>query len=469
VADSGAALPSKTGTSLADSTPAPAAGKGNITGAVLFDGKPVAGIDVKLCEKFSTLGISGCSGEIYTAKTDASGVYVVRDVAPRDYQGLLVRLFDADSWVYASGDILSARKYTIRPGTTIQADDSNLYKRDVFVLMPRAGSRVAAPAPEIRWAAYPGAGYYEITLEPEYILGESPDAEKPRYTRVRVDKTSFVPDKPLKPGRYGVQVDVHSLSKGNPKIAESLRKRVFIVVPAGSKELSERKEDAPVPAAHPSPPSFEVAKPTAGLGAVQGSVLFDETPVAGIEVKLCEKFDQHFSGCSGKIYTTKTDAQGVYLFKDVPPKEYEGLTARVFGTKDVIYVAGGIAGMDKRRYKVEADNTLVAPPTNLFKSDLRIGSPRAKAQVASSRFEVKWTSYPGAAYYTISIGVDYLEKGPKPKKLPPYNEFAVDDSSFMLDEPLENGAYVLNMAAYNAWGQKLADTAHGVRFSIAAK
>src|ERR671916_659725 len=62
----------------------------------------------------------------------------------------------------------------------------------------------------------------------------------------------------------------------------------------------------------------EKEKPAAGKANVQGKALYNEQPAAGVEVKLCEKFNRFFGGCSGETYTTKTDPAGGYVIKDVP-------------------------------------------------------------------------------------------------------------------------------------------------------
>jgi hypothetical protein len=82
----------------------------------------------------------------------------------------------------------------------------------------------------------------------------------------------------------------------------------------------------------PSGTGVEKEKPAAGTGNVQGRVLYNGQPAKDIEVKLCETFSQFVGGCGGQILVAKTDATGEYLIKNVPPKIYEGLTAKVFDT-----------------------------------------------------------------------------------------------------------------------------------------
>src|SRR5262245_54549298 len=60
----------------------------------------------------------------------------------------------------------------------------------------------------------------------------------------------------------------------------------------------------------------EKEKPAPGKANVQGKVFYNEKPAAGVEVKLCEKFNQFFGGCKGETFVTKTDNNGEYLLKN---------------------------------------------------------------------------------------------------------------------------------------------------------
>src|ERR1700741_4403321 len=60
----------------------PAPGTGNVQGKVLFNGKPVENIEVKLCETFNRF-LGGCSGKTFTAKTEKDGDYVITNVEPK--------------------------------------------------------------------------------------------------------------------------------------------------------------------------------------------------------------------------------------------------------------------------------------------------------------------------------------------------------------------------------------------------
>ncbi|MDX6612958.1 MAG: hypothetical protein QOD75_2144 [Blastocatellia bacterium] len=205
----------------------------------------------------------------------------------------------------------------------------------------------------------------------------------------------------------------------------------------------------------------EKEKPAAGKANVQGKVLFNDKPAAGIEVKLCEKFSQYFSGCGGQTFSTKTDSNGEYLIKDVPPGIYEGLTAKVFDTPYYVFATSGIIASAK--YKLEPDETFFAPDSHLFKSDLKLINPKAAAKMKGEGIEVKWEGYPDAAYYKFSIHAD--------SSTPAKTEFdyinkRVDGTSFTLDKPLSPGGYSVKVTAYNSNDRKLADSPSDIKFTV---
>ena len=208
----------------------------------------------------------------------------------------------------------------------------------------------------------------------------------------------------------------------------------------------------------PSETGTEKEKPEAGKANVQGKALFNEKPAAGVEAKLCEKFST-FMGCSGQQYTTKTDENGEYLFKNVEPKDYEGLIVKVFNTPSYVFAAQSM-GISAAKYKFEADKTFFAPPTNLFKSDVKAQSPKANAKVDAKTLEIKWDAYPEATYYKIGLY-------PKEVKVTsPYINFKVEGNSFKADKPLTNGEYRLKIDAFNANDVKLSQLNEDVKFNV---
>ena len=205
----------------------------------------------------------------------------------------------------------------------------------------------------------------------------------------------------------------------------------------------------------------EKERPASGKANVQGKVLYNEKPVEGIEVKLCETFSQFVGGCGGEMFTTRTDANGEYLIKDVPPGTYEGLTAKVFDTPYYVFATSGFVGAAK--YQIDADETFFAPDTHLFKNDLKLVSPKAGAKISPENIEVKWDSYPDAAYYKFSVHADSSTEA---KTDYDYINKRVDGTSFVLDKSLSPGTYSIIVTAYNSNERKLADSSRDIKFSV---
>jgi hypothetical protein len=222
------------------------------------------------------------------------------------------------------------------------------------------------------------------------------------------------------------------------------------------------KKDVPTSAADSSAPveGVEKVKPAPGTGNVQGKVLYNNAPVANIEVKLCETFSRFLSGCGGKTYTAKTDQEGDFVITNVPPKEYEGLTVRVFDTDSYVFATTGIAGISSAKYNVVADKTLFVTPTHLFKGDLQVLNPKAGSTVSGENLELQWQAYPDAAYYKFSLSPnDHLVT-------PPYINERVDGASFKVNKPLEKGTYRFKVEAFNKSDKKLSETADDINFTV---
>lgn len=204
----------------------------------------------------------------------------------------------------------------------------------------------------------------------------------------------------------------------------------------------------------------EKVKPAPGTGNVQGKVLYNNAPVENIEVKLCETFSRFLSGCGGQIYTAKTDKEGDFVITNVPPKEYQGLTVRVFDTNSYVFATTGIAGISASKYDVVADKTLFVTPTHLFKGDLKVVNPKAGSTVSAEDLELEWDAYPDAAYYKFTL---YPESH---QITPPYLNERVDAASFKVNKPLEKGSYRFKVEAFNASDKKLSETADDIKFTI---
>ena len=211
----------------------------------------------------------------------------------------------------------------------------------------------------------------------------------------------------------------------------------------------------------PSGTGMEKEKPAPGTGNVQGKALYNGQPAAGVEVKLCETFNQYLGGCGGQSFTAKTDSAGEYLIKNIPPKIYQGLIVKVFDTSYYVFATSGI--VQSAKYKIEDGQTFFAPDTNLFKNDLKLLSPKAGAKVGPRNIEVKWGAYPEAAYYKFSI---YADSSSAATTEYDYINKRVDGLSYVLDKPLSPGSYTCKVEAYNSNDIKLSQSASDIKFTV---
>src|SRR6185369_14298822 len=200
----------------------PAPGTGNVQGKVLYNNAPVENIEVKLCETFSRF-LSGCGGKTYTAKTDKDGDYVVANVEPKEYEALTVRVFDTDSYIFATTGIagLSAAKYNVVADKTLFVAPTHLFKVDLKTVNPKSGSTVTAQDLELKWEPYPDSAYYKFTLSADDHMVTSP------YINEKVEGTSFKVAKPLEKGGYRLKVEAYN-SK-DKKLAETNEETKFTV------------------------------------------------------------------------------------------------------------------------------------------------------------------------------------------------------------------------------------------------
>lgn len=204
----------------------------------------------------------------------------------------------------------------------------------------------------------------------------------------------------------------------------------------------------------------EKVKPAPGTGNVQGKVLYNNQPVENIEVRLCEQFSRFVGGCGGRIFTARTDREGEYVITNVEPKTYEGLMARVFDTDSYVFATAGIGGISSAKYEVTADKTLFISPTHLFKSDLRLISPKAAAKLGAKDLELSWEAYPDAAYYKFSVHPEDTSLSS------PYINERTDATSFTIDKPMQGGTYRWQVHAFNDQDRKLAESSQDFKFTI---
>lgn len=190
----------------------PAAGKGNVQGKVLFNDQPVEGIEVRICENFSTIMGIKCDGKTQTTKTDKDGIFVLADLEPKIYGGLTAKVFKSAYYVYPQEGIMTPQKFAVAADRTIFARDINLFKDDIKITNPKAGAKVDAKSLELKWDAYPDAAYYKISLF-------SDAGGMPPISSERVDDPVYAVTETLTNGKYRLKVEAYN--GNNHKLAEN--------------------------------------------------------------------------------------------------------------------------------------------------------------------------------------------------------------------------------------------------------
>ena len=195
----------------------PATGKGNVQGKVLYNDQPIEGIEVKICGEFSTLMGVDCTGKTKTTRTGADGVFVVADLDPMIYQGLTAKVFKTDYYIFPQEGIMTPEKFNVEADKTIFARDINLFKSDLKLTNPKAGSKVDAKNVAVKWDAYPDAAYYKVSL-----FADNPKSQASVYSE-RVEDTTYTPVKTLVNDTYRISVEAynsndHKLSQSSDDI-----------------------------------------------------------------------------------------------------------------------------------------------------------------------------------------------------------------------------------------------------------
>jgi len=207
---------------------------------------------------------------------------------------------------------------------------------------------------------------------------------------------------------------------------------------------------APTPALN-----LDIPQPKSGTGSIAGRLLWNEAPVAGTQVKLCEQMDM-INGCQGQQFSAVTDKNGIYLLANVTPGDY-ALVFHSLDTNEWVYVTSSY--IDAKKFTVEADKTVTLEDQNMVKYDLKPVSPVDKAQVSEAKPSLKWDAYPGAAYYNVYVSPD----GELANILNLDNYTQTDISP---DQALLACDYVWKIEAYNEHGIRIAEYDDYFHFSV---
>jgi hypothetical protein len=188
--------------------PQPAAGRGALSGRVIWNGEPVAGAAVRICTDASTF--SGCEGETFDTTTGEDGAYLFTDVTPGDYT-ILVKEAGTEDYVFATTLSMDGETVTITADEGLAVGDFPLVRFDLQLTSPADDARVQEAQPVLTWEPYPGAASYEVAL--------MPDAGASVFTSQEVSEPTITPPAALLSCEYSWWVEAYN--EGGVQIGES--------------------------------------------------------------------------------------------------------------------------------------------------------------------------------------------------------------------------------------------------------
>jgi hypothetical protein len=195
---------------------APKSGQSNLWGQVKFNSKPAEKIEVKLCETLNSFNMQ-CGGKTYKTVTNPEGEYLIENVVPKTYGGLIVKVFNSNFYVFEATQYGGMpKKYELKADETFYATTRNLFKDDLKPLSPKANSNSNGQDLELAWQAYPEATYYKMSL-----IWSGKEYKDSPYVGEKVEGTTFKADKAIEDGQYWFQLE--AFNADDVKIAQSER------------------------------------------------------------------------------------------------------------------------------------------------------------------------------------------------------------------------------------------------------
>jgi len=157
----------------------------------------------------------------------------------------------------------------------------------------------------------------------------------------------------------------------------------------------------------PPTPVLIVPSPKPGTGNLVGRVVWNNQPVANLDIQLRQCEDEYDSDCEIYVHSTSTENNGVYFFNNVSPGLY-ALAIHMFEEDDWFFSPfDEETGFIAEYYTMIADQTYYVGDYHMYKSDLKLEYPEDSAKIKESKPTLKWKSYPDAIYYIVNLSPEH--------------------------------------------------------------
>ncbi len=214
--DSKGTVAVSTGAPAGKTVDKPESGKTNVWGQVMYNSQPAEKIEVKLCETLNSFNMQ-CGGKTFKTVTTADGEFLLENVPPMTYGGLIVKVFASNFYIFDSTQYGGMpKKYELKADEVFYVRPANLFKGDLKPLTPKANSKTNGQDLELSWQAYPDATYYKMSL-----IWSGKEYKTSPYVGEKVEGTTFKADKPIEDGQYWFQLEAYNAN--DVKISQSER------------------------------------------------------------------------------------------------------------------------------------------------------------------------------------------------------------------------------------------------------
>jgi Carboxypeptidase regulatory-like domain len=160
--------------------------------------------------------------------------------------------------------------------------------------------------------------------------------------------------------------------------------------------------------------------PSPGRANVKGTVLsqLDDSPIGNVEVWLCTEVSGNFLlsfNCKGKSGQTRTDQNGVYWFRNLPPGKY-GIAIKSPREKNKFYtliISKGMKPGESAPMTLTANQTIEVAPQkidpafsdfpNLGESSIKLTNPIMGATIQERKPTLSWEQFGRANKYKVNI------------------------------------------------------------------